>query len=206
VSATRRLAHGWRLDASPAIPAELISGFIRPPLRAVPPRMAAQLGFCRISLAEALGGPEVASRWSAAREGIAISLAAAGREEHDIALELLLCLGQALWTKLSGAQCREYWLLIDGEISVGAPGEIDEDALERKRLLLAGRASAANARRLEEYGAASFAGTAAEFVHCLWHDVTVRPGPDFLAPAQLRRRLKLLAGWYPPGKGRRLFA
>ncbi len=53
-------------------------------------------------------------------------------------------------------------------------GEIDEDALEEKCRLLSSRISASSSRRLESYGAASFAGTAAEYIHSLWHDLTAR--------------------------------
>jgi hypothetical protein len=95
-------------------------------------------------------------------------------------------------------------VLVDAELRAGTPGEIDEDALRQKKALLSGRFSATSRRRLERYGAASFAGTAAEYVHC-WHNVTIRSGPDFLPATQLRRRLQLLSRWYPPAPGRQLF-
>ncbi len=84
-------------------------------------------------------------------------------------------------------------------------GEIDEQALEEKRSLLASRVHARSRRQLARYGRAAFAGTTAEYVHCLWHDVTVRTGPDHLPAPQLRRRLELLAGWFAPDRGYRLF-
>jgi hypothetical protein len=82
-------------------------------------------------------------------------------------------------------------------------GEIDEDALEHKRRLIG--AGGRDSTLLERFGFAAFAGTAAEYVHCLWHEVTVRQGPDHLPPQWLRRRLELLAGWFPPNPGNRLF-
>jgi hypothetical protein len=91
-----------------------------------------------------------------------------------------------------------------GEIRDGIKGEIDEQALEQKHCLLASRLHARNLRQLARYGRASFAGTAAEYVHCLWHDVTARSGPDYLPALQLRRRLELVAGWFPPDRGYRL--
>jgi hypothetical protein len=106
---------------------------------------------------------------------------------------------------LTSAQERAYWLLLDEELRADTPGEIDEDALQQKRTLLSGYFSATSRRRLESYGAASFAGTAAEYVHCLWHKVTIRSGPDFLPARQLKRRLELLARWYPPAPGYQLF-
>jgi hypothetical protein len=120
-------------------------------------------------------------------------------------MELLLCLGQALWQKLIPEQFKEYWLLLDSEFLAGINGEIDEDTLREKQALLAGRISAASDRRLERYGRASFAGTAAEFVHSLWHDVEVVSGPEHLPAQQLKRRLGLLSSWFPPDRGHKLY-
>jgi hypothetical protein len=124
----------------------------------------------------------LASQWTQTDHGLEISIAPGPEDRpddgHDVTLELLLCLGQALWTKLNHSQRKAYWLLLDAEIGAGVDGEIDEVALKQKRLLLAGRYSASSRRRLDLYGAASFAGTAAEYVHCLWHDVVVRSGRD----------------------------
>lgn len=200
-----RIGQGWELRASREISETLISAFIRPVVRSVPPRMVRRLGRCRVSVVEVLGGSSIVSRWTATDLALEIALATAGRQDHDIALELLLCLGQALWEKLDHSQRKAYWLLLDDEIRAGIPGEIDEDALKQKRMLLSTRDAAASNRRLERYGRASFAGTAAEYVHSLWHDVTVRTGAAFLPPEQLRRRLELIARWYPPGRGHHLF-
>jgi hypothetical protein len=145
------------------------------------------------------------SEWSRQHATLDISVRAAGAEAHDIAMEVLLCLGQALWERLRVDERTAYWRLLDAEIGAGVTGEIDEDALEAKRLLLAGRVRARSARYLERYGYASFAATAAEYVHCLWHDVSVRTGPEHLPAQQLRRRLELLAGWFPPDRGYSLF-
>jgi hypothetical protein len=128
-----------------------------------------------------------------------------GFDEHDLALELLLCLGQVLWERLSDAELRAYWMLLWDEISIGIEGEIDEQALEEKRSLFESRSHANSTERLARYGRASFAGTAAEYVHCLWHDVTVRSGPDYLPTISLQRRLKLMAQWFPPDRGQHLF-
>jgi hypothetical protein len=167
--------------------------------------MARRLGFCHVSVRDDLGGPTVVSRWAASGRELEIEIATAGREGHDVALDLLLCVGQALWTKLTVRQQKAYWLLLDAELRAGTPGEIDEDALRHTKALLSSRFSATSRRRLECYGAASFAGTAAEYIHCLWHDVTIRSGPDFLSAPQLRRRLQLLSRWYPPAPGYQLF-
>jgi hypothetical protein len=137
--------------------------------------------------------------------GLDVSVMTAGLEEHDVAMEFLLCIGQAAWGTLSDTELRAYWTLLSDEIDSGVEGEIDQQALEEKRSLFECRSNASITRRLGLYGRASFAGTAAEYVHCLWHDVTVRTGPDYLPPTAVRRRLELLARWFPPDRGRRLF-
>jgi len=57
----------------------------------------------------------------------------------------------------------------------------------------------------ERYRDVSFAGTAAEYIHGLWHDVQIRIGPDHLPVAQLRRRMNLMAKLFPPNPGYRVF-
>ena len=58
---------------------------------------------------------------------------------------------------------------------------------------------------LERYAAASFAATVAEYIHSLWHDVAVRTETEHLPAPWLRRRLDMLARWFPPGRGYRLY-
>ena len=200
-----RLAHGWELAVPRRTSAALMRDFVRPAVRAVPSRMARQLGFCRFRLVLDLGRANVASEWTAGEREVNISIATSRRSAHDVAMELLLCLGQALWQKLTSEQVKAYWLLLECEFREEVKGEIDEDAVREKRALLAGQISATSDRRLERYGWASFAGTAAEYVHCLWHDVEVVSGAEHLPAQQLRRRLDLLANWFPPDRGHKLY-
>jgi hypothetical protein len=195
-----RLEHGWELAGQ--APGRLAGEFIGPAAGAVPPGMAQRLPPCRIVLSEDL---EAASTWTDAGERLEVTVGTGGVEEHDVALELLLCLGQALWERLTAAELEVWWKAIGAEIRAGVEGEIDEQALEEKRRLFAGPEAARSQALLENYMRAAFAGTAAEYVHALWHDVTVRTGPEHLPPAALRGRLELLAGWFPPGPGYRLF-
>ena len=199
-----RLAHRWVLTSDVGVSESLVREFIRPAVCAVPTTMASRLGPCRIALLM-LAEPGVTSRWTNTPTALEISVATGESEEHDIAMELLVCLGQALWEKLSAAETRAYWGLLQDEIDSGIEGEIDEQSLDEKRSLFQSRSRAKSAKLLERYGRASFAGTAAEYVHALWHDVSIRTGPDYLPPETLRRRLLLLERCFPPDRGHRLF-
>lgn len=204
-SGALRLAHRWTLVCRPGQAPGLVREFVRPAVRAVPSSLARRLGPCRISLHEEVE-PGVASRWSLSERGLEVSVSTSGYEDHDIALELLTCLGQALWERLTQAEIREYWILLQEELAAGAEGEIDEQSLGEKRSLLTNRAHARSRQRLVRYGRTSFAGTTAEYIHSLWHDVTIRTGADFLPAVHLRRRLELLSRWFRPDRGYRLFS
>jgi hypothetical protein len=201
-----RLAHGWRLAAASGVAKDLVAEFIQPAVRAIPGALAARLRPCCVRLPARLKTPSHASQWVETASRLEITVACEGVEAHDVALELLVCVGQALWEALGPSERATYLLVLCEEIVACVTGEIDEDALEEKRRLMGGRSAARSRRRLEEYARASFASTAAEYVHCLWHDVTVRTGPDHLPPRHLRRRLQLLRRWFPPNRGYQLFA
>ena len=198
------LAHKWILSCDSGISESLIREFIRPAVRAVPSSMARRLGPCRIALRAQAEG-DTTSQWTATTSGLEVWVATHGIGEHDIAMELLVCLGQALWEGLSRAEWSAYWRILRDEINLGIEGEIDEQTLEEKRSLLESPSHTNSARNLERYGRSSFAATAAEYVHCLWHDVSIRSGADYLPAEPLRRRLELLARWFPPDRGYRLF-
>src|SRR5450759_4197388 len=143
------LAHGWTLVRGPSMSAALVREFIRPAVRAVPSSMAGRVGSCRISLPEEVAAG-VASQWTVADDGLKVSVTTAGCEEHDVAMELLLCLGQVLWERLPDGELRAYWMLLGDEISLGIEGEIDEQVLEEKRGL--GDLKVATDYRLSEVG------------------------------------------------------
>ena len=166
--------------------------------------MRARLGPCRLTLRRQLPGG-LSSRWTRDNRGLQVVLATAGVDRHDAALELLLCVGEALWESAGVAERAAYLKLLATEIDAGVAGELDEDARGERQALLAGRASARSRRRLERYARASFAASAAEYIHALWHDVTVETGPHHLPAPWLRRRLEAFARWFPPGRGYRLF-
>lgn len=193
------------MEIEGGVPAELIRDYLRPAVRAVPAAMAARTKIRLIRVSPSLDEPEAGSRWRRSLEAAEIWLAA-DADPHDVAMELLICVGQILWEELTGDE-RSQWLeRLQREIEAGVTGEIDELALEAKDRLLATAAAARSMRRLEAYARASFASTAAEYVHCLWHDVTLRTGPEHLPASWLRARLELLERWFPPNPGYRLFA
>jgi hypothetical protein len=198
-----KTAHGWHLRRPTEMPKEISAQFMRPAIKAVPPALAHRIGACEIELAERLAAQ---SRWTLSEQRLDVRVDTTGAEPHDVALEALLCLGQALWSLLSAAEAAEYLRLLEEEITAGVTGEIDDDALAGKLELLSDPAAARSLGRLSRYASSSFAATAAEYVHCLWHDVTVREGSQHLPARWLRRRLELLARWFPPGRGYRLFA
>lgn len=188
-----------------AAPAEVWRDFLGPALDAAPEGLASRLGPCRVLLVSRLGDPEASSRWTRTETGLEVELAVADAGPHDLALELLVCLGQALWESTTPEE-RAAWLqLLDAEIRGKVCGEIDEETLDEKRRLLGSRALARSPRRLLRYAGVSFAATLAEYVHALWHDVTVRTGPEHLPPEWLRRRLELFERWFPPAPGHDLF-
>jgi hypothetical protein len=186
-------------------PTAVIDEFIRPAVRAVPRSITRCLMRCEITLPGELDHGEAASRWTMTDQVLEIAVATRGVEPHDLALELLRCVGQALWEVVNPAMQRAWVDLLCRELAEAVPGEIDEDALDAKRGLLSSRSVAGSRRRWEAYASASFAGAIAEYTHCLWHDVTVRTGVEHLPARFLRRRLERLAGWFPPNRGYRLF-
>jgi hypothetical protein len=201
------LRHNWVVDNPGVLTAETVHEFVRGPVAAVPESIAARVGPCRIVIRKCVeGAPEAASRWSAAPELTGIELATEHTAEHDLALELLVCLGQIVWEG-AVADERGAWLrLLGEEIEAGVEGEIDEEAVAEKRRLLGSDVLSRSRRRLERYAGAAFAGTLAEYIHSLWHDVTLRTGPDHLPAAWVRRRFELLARLFPPDAGQRLYS
>lgn len=193
------------MEISGEVPESLVAEYLRPAVRAVPAALAARTKIRRIFVSLTLEDPEAASRWRRGSEGAEIWLAADG-DPHDTAMELLLCVGQILWEETADEERRRWLELLRSEIEAGVSGEIDELALAAKTRVMANASAARSARRLEEYARASFASTAAEYVHCLWHDVVIRTGPEHLPAPFLRARLELFRRWFPPNPGYRLFA
>ncbi len=200
------LAHGWHLTAPEDFPPDVLHDFLEAAVQAVPQSLAARLGACRISLAPRLADGSFSSQWAATKRELAIELATAEADPHDLAMEMLLCLGQAFCEIASADEFTAYLRLLNEEIEAGVTGEIDEDVFEEKCAVLSGRDSPPGPSALQRYADASLAASVAEYVHCMWHDVEIRTGPEHLPADWLRRRLEMLARWFPPDPGQRLFA
>ncbi len=179
------MRHGWTVSGEGEA-----AEFVRSAAGAVAAAIAARIGDCNTELVPALGEPELTSEWFETEHGIEVRLATGGADPHDVALEFLYCLGQAVWERMA-EEDRAGWLrLLRSEILAGVKGEIDEDALESKRALLA---APDDPERLETYAAMAFASTLAEFIHTAWHDTTLRTGPEHLAREWLDGRFNWLA-------------
>jgi hypothetical protein len=146
-----RLAHGWRLVDRSGVPEEIIRNFIRPAVRSVPRALAARLKKCSISLPTLLMNPALASQWVTTKDGLEIVLVSEGINGHDLAMELLLCVGQALWEAALPDERKAYLKLLRTEIEAGVSGEIDQESLRQKRALFSCRAFARSRSRLEQY-------------------------------------------------------
>src|SRR5262245_20371525 len=93
------LPHGWRLMAKPPLSLEIVRDFIRPAIRAVPRSMARRLPPCIFLLVASLEKEDIASQWTHIEDALEITVSTEGVDPHDVAFELLLCLGQVLWEK-----------------------------------------------------------------------------------------------------------
>jgi hypothetical protein len=200
------LAHKWRLIAGPHLSADIVREFIRPAIRAVPRSMARRLPLCVFLLVPSLENEDIESRWTEMEDRLEMTVSTEGVDPHDVALELLVCLCQALWDRATSAERTGWMQLLGAELDAGITGEIDEDGLRAKGELLSSRVAARSMRRLQRYAGVSFASTAAEYIHCMWHDVTVRTGLEHLPAEWLRGRLEFMARFFPPDRGRRVIS
>lgn len=198
-----RLAHGWSWVTEATWSSDLRTA-LRQAVRAIPAVIARRIGPCQIEITRL--SPEIRSRWELGQDMTSISVQASLADPHEIVLEVLLCTGQILWERATEDEIRGYLLLLHAEIAQNLPGEIDEEVWEKKQALLTTRWRARSLRALLDYAKASFAATVAEYIHALWHDVTVRSGPEFLPPEAVRQRLLWMAQHYPPNPGYQLFA
>jgi len=83
-------------------------------------------------------------------DGLEIEVASEGIGGHELAMELLLCLGQALWETSEAGD--SFLKLLAAEIDAGVPGEIDEESLRENSRCFKSRIRRSRIR-LERYAA-----------------------------------------------------
>ena len=211
--------HEWEFhSALPLSPAEERT-MVREPVQAVPAAIAQRLGKVRVlavAYIACLDTGDVVSRvkpkgeahtaaWVETPERINLLLACRELDAHDTGFELLGSVAELLRPRLAYSEEAAYSQMLEEEIRHGVRGEIDEDALNAKQAYLASRTGRRSRAQFERYRDISFVSTAAEYIHGLWHDVQVRVGPEHLPVAQLRRRMSLLAEFFPPNPGYNVF-
>lgn len=197
--------HGWILhslgphdavdvlrEPAAAVPAAL-AALLGPPLRLYAVPYIGCQGSRFFMASEQPAGEDHSSVWLELADGIHLFLAFEGSTAHDNGFELLAAVGELAVPRLDDACFSAYAQLLSRELAEDAQGEIDEDAFAAKQSAVL------------DYTAISLASTIAEYVHALWHDVELRQGPEHLGPQWIRRRFELLAEWFPPNPGYRLF-
>lgn len=215
------LAHGWELhSAVPLTPAEERT-MVREPALAAPEALAERLGKLRVLVVPYLacleGGDAVSfskptgqthsAVWMAADDRTNLVLASRELDAHDTGFEFLASLAELSLSKLSAGEIERYTLLLEEERRLRISGEIDEEALTAKKTCASSQHPWRKSRALfDQYRDVSFASTLAEYMHGLWHDVQIRVGPEHLPVAQLRRRMNLMAEFFPPNAGYSIFA
>ncbi len=194
---------------------------VREPAQAVPAAIAERLGKVRVLVVPYVGclesgdlvcfskpkGETHSAVWLEMDERVNLVLPCRELDPHDTGFEFLGSIAELLRPKLRSDEVERYTQLLEEELRMGVRGEIDDEALAAKQPLLSSHARRRpNRAQFEHYRDVSFASTAAEYMHGLWHDVQIRIGPKHLPLPQLRRRMNLLAELFPPNPGYRVFA
>jgi len=215
------LAHHWEMhSALPLTPAEERT-MVREPAQAVPATVAKRLGDMRVLLVPYVACSETgdlvcfsqpkgethSSVWLETDGRTNLILPCRELDAHDTGFEFLASIAELVQQRLATHEIDQYSQLLEEDLRLGVPGEIDEDAVRAKQAVLKGRTSQRRGRApFEHYREVSFVSTLAEYMHGLWHDVQIRVGPEHLPLPQLRRRMKLLAEMFPPNPGYQVFS
>lgn len=193
---------------------------VREPAQTVPAAIAQRLGKVRVLVVPYIACQETGdcvcrlkpqgethtAAWVETGECINLILPCRELDAHDTGFEFLASLGELLRSRLSREELDRFSQLLEEEIHLGVPGEIDEEARAAKQAFLSGRSRRRHRSQFEPYRDTSFVSTAAEYMHGMWHDVQIRVGPEHLPLPQLRARMKLMSEMFPPNPGYRVFA
>jgi hypothetical protein len=194
---------------------------VREPALATPHALAERLGKLRVLVVPYLAcleagdavsfskpaGQTHSAVWLTADERTNLVLASRELDAHDTGFEFLASLAELSLSKLSAGEMGRYAEMLEEELRHGIRGEIDEEALAAKKSCVSSQRPWRKSRALfDQYRDVSFASTLAEYMHGLWHDVQIRVGPEHLPVTQLRRRMNLMAEFFPPNAGYSVFA
>jgi len=214
------LAHGWEIHSLTTLSPAEERTMVREPAQAVPATMAARIGPLRVLMVPYIAceesgdvvcrakpkGESHISAWLETEDRINLLLACREANAHDTGFEFLASVAELLRPRLTSSEVSRYVVILDDELNHKVKGEIDEDARAAKEILLSTRFWRRKGAQYGRYRDISLVSTMAEYVHGLWHDVQVHIGPEHLPVEQLRRRINLMAGMFPPNPGYALFA
>ncbi|HZO98941.1 MAG TPA: hypothetical protein VFD30_01480 [Terriglobia bacterium] len=214
------LAHDWELHVGVTLSPAEERTMVREPAQAIPDAVAKRLPKVRVLVVPFVGcrdsgdfvsqskpeGETHSAVWVETERLITLLLACRELDAHDTGFEFLASIAELTRTRLSSEELGRFTELLEKELHAGVQGEIDEDALAAKQSLVASRGWRRRRGSFEDYRDIAFAGTLAEYMHGLWHDVQIRVGPNHLPFPHLRRRLELMAEMFPPNPGYQVFA
>ena len=215
-----RLAHEWQMhSAVPLTPAEDRT-MVREPAAAVPDVIAQRIGKLRVLIVPYIActseGDRVAwtkpagethsAVWAETAARVDLVLSCRELDAHDTGFEFLASVAELLRARLNATERDRYAKMIQEELRLRVPGEMDEDARASKRLVAAEGGRRPDADQLESYCDVSFVSTVAEYIHGLWHDVQIHVGADHLPVKHLHNRMRLLSEMFPPNPGYSVFS
>ncbi len=214
------LAHGWEVHTMITLTPAEDRTIVREPAQAVPGAIAERIGPLRVLVVPYIAcgetgdlvcatkpkGETHTAAWVDTSERTNLLLACREVDAHDTGFEFLASIAELLRPRLSVSELAAYDGLLEEEIRHGVRGEIDEESLTAKQALLAVRPWRRSRLQYEPYRDVSLISTIAEYMHGLWHDVQIRVGPEHLPLQELRRRMELMASFFPPNPGYTVFA
>jgi hypothetical protein len=215
-----RLAHDWEFHSSVSLTPAEERTMVREPAQAVPAAIAKRLGKVRVLVVPYIACQEAGdcvcrlkpqgethtAAWVEAPERVSLILPCRELDAHDTGFEFLASVGELLRPRLLKEELDRYTQLLEEEIQLGVPGEIDEEARAAKLGLLSRHLGRRHRSQFESYRDTSLVSTVAEYMHGMWHDVQIRVGPEHLPLPRLRARMQLMAEMFPPNPGYRVFA
>lgn len=215
------LSNGWEFHSAVALTPAEERTMLREPAQAIPQRIVERLANVRVLAVPFVGcaeqgdvicfskpkGDTHSAVWVTSSARTDLVLPCRELDAHDTGFEFLASVAELLRPKLTSQELESYSQLLAAELRAGVLGEIEEDALAAKRQVAGNRFR----RRLshepfDHYRDVSFASTAAEYMHGLWHDVQIRTGGDHLPVPELRRRMVLMSEMFPPNEGYQVFS